>query len=297
MNEMPITGADIASILVERIERSHPAPALFSSAETDEWPAAALDALLECGIVQQEDRAELVWCPGCEWQCHKNVVVRTSHALQGTEAFITCNEEPDHGRISVPPRSLVQYGATLSGVSRFNLGCHDPRPPARPSCWESSRAGMDLARLPSVSMLGGWCSKWEGDKNAWLFAFCAGPARVYRSIGRIFSGWPIARMKRRDRACHGRQIGRYGIRGFATHGRGMKRSSGRERRGERPMRVVGPLSPQLLRRPTWHWASEAAASPLEPFGVSYRKCADASVKVFAQIANRQVPLSYRHSQS
>ena len=96
-------------------------------------------------------RAESVWCPGCEWQCHKTVVVRTVGERTPSAAFITCDEEPDHGRISVPLRSLVQYAATLSGVSgflpaRWNLGRHDHRPPGRHSSWGPSRAGTGLVR-------------------------------------------------------------------------------------------------------------------------------------------------------
>ena len=43
MNQMTIQAADIARILIERIEGSHPAPALFSTAETDEWPTRSLE--------------------------------------------------------------------------------------------------------------------------------------------------------------------------------------------------------------------------------------------------------------
>ena len=112
---MAIKTADIHRILIERIEGSHPAPALFSATEIDEWPAEALDALLNCGVLQPASRAESAWCPGCEWQCHKTVVVRTGLNSPQTEAFITCDEEPDLGRIAVPTRNLAQYGTSSFG--------------------------------------------------------------------------------------------------------------------------------------------------------------------------------------
>ena len=119
---MAVKRGDIAVILTERIEASHPAPALFTTAETDEWPARILEHLLGCGILQQAHRAGSTLCPGCEWQCHKTVVVRTTSPGPRPQAFITCDEEPDHGRITVPLRSLIQYGATLAGLSSFIAG-------------------------------------------------------------------------------------------------------------------------------------------------------------------------------
>src|SRR5262245_1116702 len=133
MNRMAIKAADIRVILIERIEGSHPAPALLSATETDEWPAGTLQALLTCGVLQLAGRAESAWCPGCEWQCHKTVVVRSALQDLRTEAFVACNEEPDLGRISVPLRSLGQYGTTLYALSGFiakQLTLGVPRPSA-----------------------------------------------------------------------------------------------------------------------------------------------------------------------
>ncbi len=130
---MTIVTADIPYILIERIEGSHPKPALFSACETEEWPTKVLDGLLNCGVLQLANRAESAWCPGCEWQCHKTVVVRTRRGCPQTDAHIICNEEPDLGRIPVPTRHLVRYGTTLSAVSSFIAGqmaLGDPRPSA-----------------------------------------------------------------------------------------------------------------------------------------------------------------------
>jgi hypothetical protein len=119
---MPVRVADISTILVERIEACHPAPALFSAAETNEWPTGVLEHLLTCGVLLRAARAQTMLCPGCEWQCHKPVVVRTVRTAPRTQAFIACDEEPDHGRISVPLPSLNQYSATLASLSGFFAG-------------------------------------------------------------------------------------------------------------------------------------------------------------------------------
>ena len=114
---MTIKLTDIPVLLVERIESAHPAPALFSATETDDWPEGTRGHLQACGILRYAQRAEAVVCPGCSWQCHKPVVVRTGRTRTGTQAFIVCDEEPDHGRQPVAARSLDQYRATLDGLS------------------------------------------------------------------------------------------------------------------------------------------------------------------------------------
>jgi hypothetical protein len=121
---MTIATSDIPNILIERMESAHPAPTLFSAQETSEWPAEVVDVLLFFGVIRPAVRVDSLWCPGCEWQCHKPVVSRT-------RAFIICDEEPGLGRIAIPAPSLVQYGATLSGVcgsiaGRMALGAPTP---------------------------------------------------------------------------------------------------------------------------------------------------------------------------
>ena len=59
--------------------------------------------------------------------------MRTGFAYPRTEAFITCNEEPDLGRIAIPMRNLAQYSTTLSAMSKFIAGqmaLGNPRPSA-----------------------------------------------------------------------------------------------------------------------------------------------------------------------
>jgi hypothetical protein len=116
---MAVRLTDIPTLLVERVEAAHPEPALFSAAETDAWPSGILEHLLRRSVLRPTHRAEWILCPGCEWQCHKPVVVRTTSKGSKLLAFVACDEEPDHGRISVPLQSLTQYSATLLGMSAF----------------------------------------------------------------------------------------------------------------------------------------------------------------------------------
>ena len=109
---MAIKAADIPNILVERIEAAHPAPGHFSAGETEDWPTGVLEHLLNAGVLQVANRAEVVVCPGCEYQCQKAVVVRIS-ARRERRAFINCDEEPAHGRVPINLRSLEQYSITL----------------------------------------------------------------------------------------------------------------------------------------------------------------------------------------
>jgi hypothetical protein len=103
---MAVRSSDIPALLVERIEAAHPEPALFSRTETDGWPQGALDHLVDRGFLRLAHRAESVVCPGCEWQCHKAVVVRKAKGSPEPLALIDCDEAPDHGHVFIPLRSL-----------------------------------------------------------------------------------------------------------------------------------------------------------------------------------------------
>ena len=60
---MPVRARDIPTILVERIEAAHPAPASFGADETDDWPAKVLPTLLRQGVVAEDDRVDSVIIP------------------------------------------------------------------------------------------------------------------------------------------------------------------------------------------------------------------------------------------
>lgn len=124
---MAIKTCDVPTILVERIETTHPAPALFSAVETQDWPEEVLPALLRQGVVAEADRAEAIMCPGCEWQCNKRVVVRKLGDT--SRGFIMCDEEPQQGRVPVPMASLKRVKATLLTLGQIVAGELDIGPP------------------------------------------------------------------------------------------------------------------------------------------------------------------------
>lgn len=108
---MAIKDTDIPTILIERVEATNPAPAYFDRGETDEWPQDALPSLLRQGVLKEADRAEAITCPGCEWQCHRRVLVRRAGDL--SRARIMCDEEPRHGWIPVDLRRLQRFETDL----------------------------------------------------------------------------------------------------------------------------------------------------------------------------------------
>jgi hypothetical protein len=124
---MAIKPRDVPTILVQRIEAAHPAPALFGADETQDWPSEVLPALLTQGVLVEADRAKSISCPGCEWQCNKRVVVRK--AGDTSRAFITCDEEPDQGRVQVLMASLARVAVTLPALSQIVASALDIGPP------------------------------------------------------------------------------------------------------------------------------------------------------------------------
>jgi len=116
---MTIDSFSIAQVLVERIEAYYPAGAHFLLSELRGWRAGVVATLTGSGVLQPAAHAEAVVCPGCDWQCHKRVSVRKMAAAPVPVAYISCDEEPDHGAIFIDVRDRVQYRATLSDLSGF----------------------------------------------------------------------------------------------------------------------------------------------------------------------------------
>jgi len=116
---MAIKPRDFPRILVERLEASHPAPAIFDADETSEWPDGIVHALLRSGLLQEARRPTTLVCDGCNWSCDKPVIVRKLVASGRTRAFIQCDEEPDLGRIQVPMERLRGYRLVLRMLDRF----------------------------------------------------------------------------------------------------------------------------------------------------------------------------------
>lgn len=117
---MAIAETDLSRIIIERLEAHYPAPAIFAADEIAEWPDHVLPGLEAFTLFQSAERAEVLLCDGCHWNCSKPVVFRKQKA--GARAFIVCDEEPDLGRIGVPIERLRQYRVTLSLLAVFLRG-------------------------------------------------------------------------------------------------------------------------------------------------------------------------------
>lgn len=117
---MAIKAIEIPTVLIERVEAAHPAPAYFGIDETDDWPAQVLAALLRQGVLTEADRATAIDCPGCEWHCQKRVVVRRADDV--SRAFIVCDEVPQHGRVTIGLRNLRQFQTSLRSIGLVVAG-------------------------------------------------------------------------------------------------------------------------------------------------------------------------------
>ena len=121
--------ADLIAALLDRLGTAHPAPAMFSNDEIIDWPDGALDQLVKDGVARPTNRADSIVCPGCEWLCHKPVIVRSTGA--GLRAVIRCDEEPSHGPISVSLARLTRHeitAATIAATVARLLNLSAPKP-------------------------------------------------------------------------------------------------------------------------------------------------------------------------
>ena len=111
--------SNLALILSDRIADAYPVAAILSADAFDETPSGVLHALIAARIIQQAARASTIHCQGCERYCHKPVTVRRQPGSLDYCAYVTCDEEPRHGRIPVANPRLVNYRSSLGLVEKF----------------------------------------------------------------------------------------------------------------------------------------------------------------------------------
>lgn len=105
--------------LFERIAVEHPSPSRFSIGDTEDWPDGVLLALVDARLLTPAPRSNEVYCGGCDWRCHKPVVVRRPAGGDAPVAFIVCDEAPDYGRVPVAMQDLASYQTSLAAVADF----------------------------------------------------------------------------------------------------------------------------------------------------------------------------------
>jgi hypothetical protein len=113
-------------------------PALILQAELDGWPAAAVAAMKEQGLLTRTSPAVSTVCPGCEDACRMPVEILPDP--REPAAFIVCDRRDDINRVPVPPGHLEQWAATgqaIAGMLARLLGLYPPEGQGPdPARWE-----------------------------------------------------------------------------------------------------------------------------------------------------------------
>ena len=110
---------DPLRMVFERVASAHPAAATFDGLETKDWPEGALGMLLSLRLLTETGRASSITCPGCEAECHKPVVVRPFRGSSIPRAFVTCDEEPDYGRVPVSMFHVARFQSSFVSTAQF----------------------------------------------------------------------------------------------------------------------------------------------------------------------------------
>jgi len=127
-------------------------PALILQAELDGWPAAAVAAMKEQGLLTRTSPAVSTVCPGCEDACRMPVEILPDP--REPAAFIVCDRRDDINRVPVPPGHLEQWAATgqaIAGMLARLLGLYPPEGQGPdPARWEVGLLkGTDVLTLES----------------------------------------------------------------------------------------------------------------------------------------------------
>ena len=118
-------------VVLERLGCADPAKgSFFFWDEVKDWPAGALDILVESGLLQPAQPMANIECDGCEERCsNKPVVVYPAQDGKPGRAFIVCDEREDMGRIRVSFDRMRQWlttGELIAAVLARLLGLSQP---------------------------------------------------------------------------------------------------------------------------------------------------------------------------
>ena len=94
---------------------------LVSWDTAQQWPADALNRMLETGILTDTAPAQSIECQGCENRCFKDIQYAVSTKNQPNRAFVIC-EDPEMqsqmGLIPLPPERLQQWKVTAYQLAK-----------------------------------------------------------------------------------------------------------------------------------------------------------------------------------
>ncbi|BAZ94063.1 single-stranded DNA-specific exonuclease [Thiohalobacter thiocyanaticus] len=107
------------SVLVEllgRVGAQNGAAILISDHELNGWPAEAVKAMTNSGLMKKARPATSVACPGCERECIMPVHVLTNPG-NDPRAFIVCDKRSDINRVPVPAGDLAQWQVSAESIA------------------------------------------------------------------------------------------------------------------------------------------------------------------------------------
>jgi hypothetical protein len=134
-----MTESDLLEHIFERLSRADSGQEIFGADEAARWPGGALELLINSGMLERAEPAQVIECDGCERNCFMPVFVRPDEGNRPAYAFISCDKLEDVGRVPVALDRLVQWritGSMLAHTAGRLLGFS--KPPHEDSvmrCW------------------------------------------------------------------------------------------------------------------------------------------------------------------
>src|SRR5262245_27588176 len=115
-----MTESGLLEHIIERLSRADSGKEIFGADEFAQWPEGAVEAIVESGLLDRAEPAQVIECDVCERNCFMPVYVRPAEGRRPARAFISCDKPEDVGRVPVELERLAQLritGAMLAGVT------------------------------------------------------------------------------------------------------------------------------------------------------------------------------------
>jgi hypothetical protein len=120
-----MTEGDLLEHIFERLSRADSGQEIFGADEAAQWPEITLEVLINSGLLERAEPAQIIECDGCERNCFMPIFVRPAEGDRPARAFISCDKPEDVGRVPVELGRLTQWritGGMLAGAVARLLG-------------------------------------------------------------------------------------------------------------------------------------------------------------------------------
>lgn len=145
--------------------------ALFGHDDVARWPAGALEALVEAGLLKQTGYADSVVCDGCEEACIEDVEFVERGEGEPPQAYVLCQQREDMGRLRVPLERLKRWQIDLTALAHTlaaELGATGELEEVVPGrLWRLGRVALNRRQ---VDVFLGRGAKWTDAQKAYLEA-------------------------------------------------------------------------------------------------------------------------------